>query len=63
MTHPQAAGIRQGCPLSPYLFILVMTALMEDVRADLRSRHIATQAGHLPGVHETEFLYADDTLC
>eukprot|EP00975_Prorocentrum_lima_P044291 9285526-Prorocentrum_lima.AAC.1 len=40
-----------------------MTALMEDVRSDLRSRNIPTQAGHLPGVHESEFLYADDTLC
>lgn len=28
----QNAGICQGCPLSPYLFIIVMTVLMHDAR-------------------------------
>ena len=27
----QEAGIAQGCPLSPYLFIIVMTLLLHDV--------------------------------
>ena len=29
----QSAGIAQGCPLSPYLFILVQTDLLHDVDA------------------------------
>ncbi len=25
-------GIRQGCPLSPYLFVLVMHVMFEDIK-------------------------------
>ena len=33
--HRQLSGICQGCPLSPFLFIIVMTVLMEQARQEL----------------------------
>eukprot|EP00975_Prorocentrum_lima_P039170 8232507-Prorocentrum_lima.AAC.1 len=57
----QQRGIRQGCPLSPYLFIAIMTVLLEDVYEDLRSRHIFVDRGRLQGVLFDIVLYADDT--
>ena len=33
----QDSGIRQGCPLSPYLFSITMTALFQDIRATLNT--------------------------
>ena len=57
--HTQNFGICQGCPLSPFLLVMLMTVLMHDAKRMLRSS---------PGYSEKEqyqiqeLLYADDTL-
>ncbi len=55
----QEAGIRQGCPLSPYLFILVMTVMFHDIYDRCSSK---ISYGKIDGLAFAEFLYADDAL-
>ena len=61
--HKQNAGICQGCPLSPFLFVAVMTVLMVDASTSLKS---STQGAVSAGAAQARFLfdllYADDTL-
>lgn len=58
-TKVQKTGIRQGCPLSPYLFLLVMTCIDKDV-----GRHCSgfVHNARLPGLDFNSVYYADDTI-
>ncbi len=58
--YEQARGIRQGCTLCLYLFLIAMTALMKTIRQD---RNLQAEAiGRIRGIDFGDILFADDTL-
>ena len=56
----QETGIRQGCLLSPYPFLVVMTCLFHDIHYQ---DHLKLSDHRIIGMQEDEVLYADDTIC
>ena len=54
--YEQSAGIAQGCPLSPFLFIIVQSVMFYDIYNGI---HLDPEPAF---VVTRDLLYADDTL-
>ena len=56
-SYSQSSGIAQGCPLSLYLFIILISALLEDIDRSVLPFHDDSVY-----IHTNDILSADDTL-
>ena len=52
----QQSGIRQGCPPSAYLFILVMSVMFADIKSRLNT---PKQREPIPAIHFSEIIFAE----
>ena len=62
----ERASDREGCPFSPYLFLIVMHVVFEQVHGEVRrlclNRGIDFEPFDALGITFSELLFADDTV-
>ena len=54
--------MRQGCPLSPYLFLVIRSAIMHDVETALHNANQQLLTIHSESTPLFDLAYADDTI-
>ena len=59
----QRTGIRQGCPLCPYLFVTLLTVMLKDITDDMvPAEKLTLDRGELRREITKHLFYADDTI-